>query len=73
MHAQRIDHLSHDHVFLGESHDAHAIRTRWVVALTTAVMVIEVIAGVMTGSMSWLADSIHLAAHAGALRVAAFA
>lgn len=73
MHSHQIEHLSHDHVFLGDSHDAHASRTRWVVALTAAMMVVEVVAGLMTGSMALLADGIHMATHAGALGVAAFA
>lgn len=73
MHFHQIEHLSHNQVFLGDSHDAHASRTRWVVALTAAMMVIEIVAGLMTGSMALLADGIHMATHAGALSVAAFA
>ena len=63
----------HKHNFLGVSHDAHARRTRWVVALTAIMMVIEIVAGWWTGSMALLADGIHMATHAGALGVAAFA
>ncbi|MHB9878770.1 CDF family Co(II)/Ni(II) efflux transporter DmeF [Pacificimonas sp. ICDLI1SI03] len=63
----------HSHNFLGASHDAHARRTRWVVALTAAMMVVEIAAGLWTGSMALLADGIHMATHAGALGVAAFA
>lgn len=63
----------HEHDFLGASHDAHARRTRWVVALTAVMMVIEIVAGWWTGSMALLADGIHMATHAGALGVAAFA
>ncbi len=63
----------HDHVFLGEGHDAHERRTRWVVALTAAMMVIEIVAGWLTGSMALLADGMHMATHAGALGAAALA
>lgn len=63
----------HKHNFLGISHDHHARRTRWVVALTAIMMVIEIVAGWWTGSMALLADGIHMATHAGALGVAAFA
>lgn len=65
--------LSHDHVFLGSSHDENARRTLWVVALTAVMMVGEIVAGYLTGSMALLADGFHMATHAGALSVAAAA
>jgi cation diffusion facilitator family transporter len=64
---------AHEHVFLSEGHDENARRTRWVVALTAAMMVGEIIAGHLTGSMALLADGFHMATHAGALSVAAAA
>ena len=68
-----LDAHVHEHVFLGASHDANARRTRWVVLLTAAMMVAEIIAGYVTGSMALLADGFHMATHAGALSVAAAA
>ena len=65
--------LSHDHIFLGSSHDENARRTLWVVALTAAMMIGEIVAGYLTGSMALLADGFHMATHAGALSVAAAA
>ena len=65
--------LSHDHVFLGSSHDENARRTLWVVALTALMMIGEIVAGYVTGSMALLADGFHMATHAGALSVAAAA
>jgi len=65
------DHLSHDHNFLSPSHDDSARRTLWVVGLTTVMMVGEIIAGRVYGSMALLADGFHMATHAGALAVAA--
>ena len=65
--------LGHDHVFLGAAHDANARRTRWVVLLTAAMMIGEIAAGYLTGSMALLADGFHMATHAGALGVAAAA
>lgn len=62
---------THDHVYLGASHDENAKRTLWVVALTAIMMVGEIIAGYITGSMALLADGFHMATHAGALSVAA--
>lgn len=68
-----LDALSHEHVFLGRSHDENARRTLAVVALTAAMMVGEIVAGWLTGSMALLADGFHMATHAGALGVAALA
>ncbi len=63
----------HDHVFLAANHDRNARRTLIVVGLTAVMMVGEIIAGYITGSMALLADGIHMATHAGALSVAAAA
>ncbi|RON85676.1 CDF family Co(II)/Ni(II) efflux transporter DmeF [Pseudomonas fluorescens] len=65
--------FSHDHQFLGASHDENARRTLWVVALTFVMMVGEIAAGYLTGSMALLADGFHMATHAGALGIAAAA
>ncbi len=67
------DLLGHSHNFLGRAHDTHERRTRYVVALTAAMMVVEIAAGWLTGSMALLADGLHMATHAGALGVAALA
>lgn len=67
------DHLTHDHVFLGSAHDRNARRTLWVVGLTAAMMVGEIVAGYLTGSMALLADGFHMATHAGALTATAVA
>lgn len=71
--AREIDAFVHDHVYLGASHDENARRTLWVVALTTVMMIGEIFAGYVTGSMALLADGFHMATHAGALSVAAIA
>jgi cation diffusion facilitator family transporter len=68
-----LEDLTHDHVFLGAAHDKNARRTLWVVGLTALMMVGEIIAGYVTGSMALLADGFHMATHAGALSVAAAA
>lgn len=69
----KAEHLRHDHQFLGASHNENARRTLWVVALTLVMMVGEIVAGYMTGSMALLADGFHMATHAGALGIAAAA
>ncbi|MBV2149448.1 CDF family Co(II)/Ni(II) efflux transporter DmeF [Sphingobium sp. AS12] len=62
-----------DHIYLSAGHDENAKRTLWVVWLTAATMVVEIVAGWTTGSMALLADGFHMATHAGALAVAAAA
>src|SRR3546814_14860865 len=64
---------AHDHVCVGAAHDRNDQRTRWVVALTAVMMVGEIIAGYVTGSMALLADGLHMATPAGAFSVAAVA
>ncbi|MBU0501356.1 MAG: CDF family Co(II)/Ni(II) efflux transporter DmeF [Gammaproteobacteria bacterium] len=63
----------HHHDFrLHDQHHAEQ-RTHWVIALTAVTMLVEVIAGYLTGSMALLADGWHMATHVGALGIAAFA
>ncbi|SDP11295.1 cation diffusion facilitator family transporter [Pseudomonas arsenicoxydans] len=65
--------FAHDHMFLGASHDENARRTWWVVALTFVMMIGEIAAGYITGSMALLADGFHMATHVAALGIAAAA
>lgn len=67
------DPLRHDHVFLDRDHERNARRTRIVVVLTAAMMLAEIAAGAVFQSMALLADGVHMATHAGALGIAAFA
>jgi cation diffusion facilitator family transporter len=69
----RLNRHAHEHVFLGASHEENARRTLWVVLLTLVMMVAEIAAGYLTGSMALLADGFHMATHAGALGIAAAA
>lgn len=69
--ANDLEALGHEHNFLGAGHDENARRTLWVVGLTAAMMVGEIIAGTIFNSMALLADGFHMATHAGALAVAA--
>lgn len=63
----------HDHSYLGES-TRDAERNTWrVIVLTAVMMVVEIIAGTMLGSMALLADGWHMASHVSALGIAAFA
>lgn len=73
MHSHSIDSWRHEHVFLGGHHARSERRTWFVIGLTAAMMVGEIIAGAMFGSMALLADGFHMATHAGALTIAAVA
>ncbi|WP_213772614.1 CDF family Co(II)/Ni(II) efflux transporter DmeF [Bradyrhizobium sp. dw_78] len=73
MHSHSIDPWTHDHVFLGARHERNERRTWFVVALTIVMMVGEIAAGTLFGSMALLADGWHMATHAAALGIAALA
>ena len=63
----------HSHDF-GTAQERQAERrTLWVVGLTFVAMLVELIAGWLTGSMALLADGWHMASHVGALGIAAYA
>lgn len=64
--------LEHDHDFHSPHPEAER-RTRWVVAITVLTMVVEIVFGLLTGSMALLADGWHMGTHAGALGIAVFA
>ena len=63
----------HGHNFLGHGQDRNERRTRLVIALTAGMMVVEVTAGFIFGSMALLADGWHMASHAAALSITALA
>jgi cation diffusion facilitator family transporter len=73
MHSHFLDQWTHDHVFLGLRHAHNERRTWFVVALTAIMMVGEIVAGSLFGSMALLADGWHMATHAAALGIAAAA
>lgn len=73
MHSHSLETWQHSHVFLGAKHDRHERRTWFVVALTAAMMVAEIIGGTLFGSMAVVADGWHMSTHAGALTIAALA
>src|SRR6185503_5356365 len=73
MHDHPLERWRHEHDFLGAHHERNERRTRLVVAITLVMMVAEVAAGLVTGSMALLADGWHMATHAGALALSAAA
>lgn len=63
----------HDHNYLSADH-SRAERNTWrVIWLAAAMMVIEIVAGSLLGSMALLADGWHMASHVSALGISAFA
>ena len=73
MHGHSLQDWQHRHVFLGAAHDRHERQTWIVVGLTAAMMVAEIVAGTVYGSMALLADGWHMSTHAAALTIAALA
>ena len=63
----------HDHVFLGEAHDASERKTWYVILLCGAMMISEIVGGILFGSIALVADGLHMSTHAGALLLAALA
>ena len=67
------DSVLHSHVFLGTGHVEAERRTRAVVILCTAMMVVEIAGGAWFGSIALVADGLHMSTHAGALLLASLA
>ena len=65
--------LQHDHSFGQDKKRSGETRTVIVILLTASMMVIEIVAGLAFGSMALLADGLHMASHAAALSISAFA
>jgi cation diffusion facilitator family transporter len=63
----------HSHVFLGAGHEASERRTWVVIGLCGAMMIAEIVGGLLFGSIALVADGIHMSTHAGALLLAALA
>jgi len=63
----------HSHAFLGEGH-ANAERRTWaVIVLCGSMMILEIVGGLIFGSIALVADGMHMSTHAGALLLAALA
>ncbi len=69
----QTENLGHDHVFLGVGHQRNERRVWLVIALTASMMVAEIVAGSLYGSMALVADGWHMSTHAGAMLITALA
>lgn len=63
----------HSHVFLGEGHERAERRSWAVIWLCGTMMVLEIVGGLLFGSIALVADGLHMSTHAGALLLAALA
>jgi cation diffusion facilitator family transporter len=63
----------HRHVFLGKGHAKSERKTWAVIWLCGAMMVAEIVGGLLFGSIALVADGLHMSTHAGALLLAALA
>ena len=73
MNRENIERWQHAHVFGQDQKKQGESRTLSVIILTSAMMVLEIIAGLHFGSMALLADGLHMASHAAALGISVFA
>jgi cation diffusion facilitator family transporter len=71
--SRNLSSAAHSHVFLGEGHEKNERRTWMVIALCTAMMVVEIVGGLLFGSIALVADGLHMSTHASALLLAALA
>ena len=73
MHTDNLHFWQHSHTFGQDLKRPGERRTLMVIALTGTMMVVEIVAGILTGSMALLADGLHMASHTAALSLNAFA
>ena len=72
MHIYKLGEWQHHHQFNMENPQGE--RNTWkVISLTLVMMVIEIVAGLLFGSMALLADGLHMATHTFALGITAIA
>ena len=65
--------ITHEHDFLGANQERNERKVWLVIALTTTMMVVEIAAGHVFGSMALIADGWHMSTHAGAMLIAVLA
>jgi len=73
MHNENLHLWQHSHTFGQDLKRPGEVRTLIVIAITGTMMVVEIVTGILFGSMALLADGLHMASHAAALSINAFA
>jgi Co/Zn/Cd efflux system component len=71
-HQSTLQRWRHEHDFLPDRSAAER-STTWVMLLTGATMVVEIVGGVVSGSMALLADGWHMGTHVAAFAITIFA
>ena len=73
MHGDNLGVWQHSHTFGQDQKRPGELRTIVVIGITSLTMIVEIVAGILFGSMALLADGLHMASHAAALSINAFA
>lgn len=73
MHEDNLHLWQHSHAFGQHRKRPGESRTLIVIAITALMMVVEIVGGIVFGSMALLADGLHMGSHAVALSINAFA
>ncbi len=71
--SNQTNNLHNGHTFGQDQKRPGEVRTFIVIGITATMMVVEIAAGIVYGSMALLADGLHMASHAAALSINAFA
>ncbi len=73
MHSENLQLWQHSHTFGQGLKRPGELRTLIVIAITATMMVVEIVSGILFGSMALLADGLHMASHTAALSINVFA
>lgn len=73
MHTENLNFWQHAHTFGQEKQKKAEKSTLIVIGITALTMVVEIVAGIIFGSMALLADGLHMGSHTLALGISAFA
>ena len=73
MHYENLHSWQHTHSFGQEHKREGERRTTFVIAITSTMMAVEIVTGIVFGSMALLADGLHMASHTTALFINVFA
>ena len=73
MHSDNLHLWQHSHTFGQDLKRPGELRTLLVIAITSTMMVVEIVTGILFGSMALLADGLHMASHTVALSINVFA
>lgn len=73
MHEHTLENWQHSHNFLVEDREQSEKRTQIVMILTAVTMVVEIVTGLLFGSIALLADGWHMTTHVAAFSITLFA